>query len=310
MPAGPIAHSYSDLGLAPTASVTHEEREAGCLTQAKMAHVKEIFSRQGVVVVDAVMSHDALDQLRLVADANIVRAAVDPGGPQLSARAHPWVLPGIIANPIVESVASALLGSADRPGGCQLVAYGAGGGKLPGDLGVQDIHCDNHWDWRTPEKAAAADQPWPHETMSLVANFGCEDITLERGATSIWPCSHKVVSVAKHDRGMHDHGDHMDMEVYWSAEMVGAAARGETWPARMTMSKGAVTFRDTRTWHHAVPLLGTTVGDIRYQNTLVYARKPFGRTRPRADDSVRPSACLHVCRACNGLLSTASSSSV
>ncbi len=293
MPAGPIAHGYSELALAPTASVTPTELAAGCLSDAKMAHVVETFSRQGVVVVDGMISHDALDQLRRLADENIVRAAVDPDGPQRSARAHPWVLPEIIANPIMESVASALLSCATRPGGCQLVAYGAGGGKLPGDSGVQDIHCDNHWDWRTPEMAAAADQPWPHDTMSLVVNFGCEHITLERGATSIWPCSHKVVSVAKHDRGMHDHGDSTDMEVYWGAEISEALGRGETWPARMTMSKGAVTFRDTRTWHHAVPLVGTTVDDIRYQNTLVYARKPFGRTRPRADDSVRPTR-LHT----------------
>lgn len=73
-------------------------------------------------------------------------------------------------------------GTTGRAGGCQLVSYGAGGGKLPGDAGVQDIHCDDHWDWHTVEEAAAADQPWPHDTMSLVANFGCEEITLERGA--------------------------------------------------------------------------------------------------------------------------------
>lgn len=300
MPAGPIAHSYSQLGLTPTAAVTAAERAVGCLTEAKMTTVLDTFSRQGVVVLEAVIGHKALDQLRLMADANIVRAAVEPDGLQLSPRAHPWVLPEIIANPIVESVASALLGSTTRLG-CQLVAYGAGEGKLPGDCVVQDIHCDNHWDWRTDREAAAADQPWPHDTMSLVANFGCEDITLERGATSIWPCSHKVLSVAKHDRGMHGHGDNMDMEVYWGAEMAEAVAHGETWPARMTMSKGSVTFRDTRTWHHAVPMVGTTANDIRYQNTLVYARKPSGRTRPRADDSVRPPTSNMTTSVCNSV---------
>ena len=101
--------------------------------------------------------------------------------------------------------------------------------------------------------------------MSLVANFGCTDIICGRGATSIWPCSHKVTAVAEHDRSMHDHGDHMDMEVYWGDQIAGAAAAGETWPARMTMAKGSVTFRDTRTWHHAVPMIGTTADDIRYQ---------------------------------------------
>ena len=38
-----------------------------------------------------------------------------------------------------------------------------------------------------------------------------------------------------------------------------------------------------RVWHHAVPNLSDK---IRYQHTLVYARKPSGLTRPRADYSV------------------------
>ena len=41
---------------------------------------------------------------------------------QLSPRAHPWVLPEVLANPIIEQVVAALLGTAGRPGGAQLVA--------------------------------------------------------------------------------------------------------------------------------------------------------------------------------------------
>jgi hypothetical protein len=43
---------------------------------------------------------------------------------------------------------------------------------------------------------------------------------------------------------MHDRGDNMDMEVCWADEMATAAARGETWAARMTLAKGAVAFRE------------------------------------------------------------------
>ena len=83
---------------------------AGRLTDAKLATIVETFSREGVVVLDAAMDHDALDQLRLFSDANIVRAATILDGPQLAPRAHPWVLAEIVANPIVEGVAAALLG--------------------------------------------------------------------------------------------------------------------------------------------------------------------------------------------------------
>jgi len=111
MPAGPIAHGYSrTLGLVPTAAVTPAEATAGRLTDAKLATIVETFSREGVVVLDAAMDHDALDQLRLFSDANIVRAATILDGPQLAPRAHPWVLAEIVANPIVEGVAAALLG--------------------------------------------------------------------------------------------------------------------------------------------------------------------------------------------------------
>eukprot|EP01052_Picozoa_sp_SAG31_P059997 SAG31_NODE_19220_length_609_cov_0.805882_1_plen_128_part_01 len=78
--------------------------------------------------------------------------------------------------------------------------------------------------------------------------------------------------------------DDMNMEKYFGGDMVAAHERGETYPARLTLAKGAVAFRDTRLWHHAVPNLSET--HIRHMVAMVYARRPFGITVPRADPSV------------------------
>ena len=88
--------------------------------------------------------------------------------------------------------------------------------------------------------------------MSLVANWGTDDITLERGATALWPCSHRVVGVATHSRAdLRD--DSMDLEEFHGDAVWSAYEAGQTYPARMVLAKGSVAFRDTRIFHHAVP---------------------------------------------------------
>ena len=90
------------------------------------------------------------------------------------------------------------------------------------------------------------------ETMSLVANWSTDDITLERGATALWPCSHRVVGVATHSRAdLRD--DSMDLEEFYGDAVWSAYEAGQTYPARMVLAKGSVAFRDTRIFHHAVP---------------------------------------------------------
>ena len=88
--------------------------------------------------------------------------------------------------------------------------------------------------------------------MSLVANWGTDDITLERGATALWPCSHKVVGVATHSRA-DLRNDSMDLEECYGDAVWDAYEAGQTYPARMVLAKGSVAFRDTRIFHHAVP---------------------------------------------------------
>eukprot|EP01043_Picozoa_sp_COSAG02_P031023 COSAG02_NODE_2006_length_10124_cov_6.398664_3_plen_83_part_00 len=80
----------------------------------------------------------------------------------------------------------------------------------------------------------------------------------------------------------------MDMQVYWGAENNIRSLRTQ---GDMASSHEKLEGRSDFPRHSNVApccTVGTTVDDIRYQNTLVYARKPFGRTRPRANDSVRP----------------------
>lgn len=238
--------------LAPDAAVSAREVADGRLAASTLAVLRRNFTENGVVVLDGVLPTEALDTLRDIMDANTVRGAVDPDWDGLIVPRHePWVLPDIVCNPLVEQVAAELLGTTGVAGGALLTIYQSNT-NLPGTASIQEMHLDDHWDWPDAASAARADQPHPHETMSLVANFGTSDITLDRGATVIWPRSHRVVGVAAHSRADLRH-DSMDLEEFFGEAVWSAYEAGETYPARMALSKGAVAFRDTRCWHHAVP---------------------------------------------------------
>ena len=152
MPAGPIARAFSQLGLTQTAAVSPTEVAVGQLGAAKLAFLTESFARDGVIVLGAVISAEALDALRGIEDSNTVRQIIDPGwSGKITPHRHPGVLPQTVDNPVIEQVVAALLG-VEQLGGAEIVScsvYG-GGGRTPGTDEVQDIHCDNHWDWAKP----------------------------------------------------------------------------------------------------------------------------------------------------------------
>ena len=76
-------------------------------------------------------------------------------------RCHPYVHPEIVANPIIEQVAGAVLH------GLVYIRYVNGNTACPGAT-VQGLHVDTQGDWG----------------MKLAVNFSVDDITPENGATS------------------------------------------------------------------------------------------------------------------------------
>ena len=97
-------------------------------------------------------------------------------------------LPELVANPLIEQVAAAVLGRSARPRGAFHPAVGAArhvawlgfhngncatpfAGPHAGNSGYQGLHTDGGWCYKTQDEAAAAGATWPPLTTCLHVNF-------------------------------------------------------------------------------------------------------------------------------------------
>ena len=99
-------------------------------------------------------------------------------------RCAPWVHGEVVANPILEQLAAAVLGP------CFLGFYN-GNTNTPQsgaafDNHSQPMHADGDWVWKNEAEAAAAGVPWPPPATGVVMNFGVDDIT-DLDGTEVWP---------------------------------------------------------------------------------------------------------------------------
>jgi hypothetical protein len=95
-------------------------------------------------------------------------------------RCAPWVREEFVANPIIEQIASAILGPAP------FLSWYNGNFNSPGSA-PQIIHPDHEWAFQTPTAAAAAGHPWPHRATTINVNFGTAAVDRTNGGTEIWP---------------------------------------------------------------------------------------------------------------------------
>jgi hypothetical protein len=224
-----------------TEYVSAAEVAAGLLQPEKLARVVSAYEADGLCVLCNVIPPTVLDELchRYDFDAAHRYVSGDPfkggqKGPALNPdyngnlhlqlnlpRCHPYVRPEIVANPIIEQVAAAVLH------GPVFIRYINGNTACPGAT-YQGLHVDTQGD----------------AGMKLAVNFGVEDITPHNGATEVWPGSH--IGTLKPTDSLDASGKHAALV----AERRAMPGRG---PTQLAVPKGAVCLRDLRVWHRAMP---------------------------------------------------------
>ena len=212
-------------------TLSTQERSAEALSPAHLDQAAAAIREEGFVVLEDIVAHDHLDQLRermdqdsrrLIAAERWGGAGGLPGhlqqGPPPFA---PYVHRDIVANPFVIQLSQALLGDGFFNG------FYSGNSNCPGS-GTQPLHRD-------------ADHLWPglaqaHPPAQVVVNVSPHDVSEENGSVELWPGTHLITDV----------GSVVDAETE-------AARRAVAPPVRGNVRKGSVLMRDMRLWHRGVP---------------------------------------------------------
>lgn len=218
------------IEVTPTAPERAEERFGTATLQRAMAALRE----DGFVVIDDVVHHSHLDQLRERMNEDLEKIRALPVVPHNfvwgNIQQHPppdadLVFRDVVANPFVCQVTRALLGSG---------AFNeclTGNTNVPGS-GLQPVHVDEGQLWPNLEAA--------HPPSRLVVNVALSETTEKNGAIELWP------------------GTHLDPHMVIGAnirvpEELVAARRAVCRPLLGATRKGAVLIRDMRLWHRGTP---------------------------------------------------------
>jgi hypothetical protein len=227
-------------------AATPHDHETGTLPEEILGNLREAIFTDGYAVVSNLVSKKTRELLlpSILEDVSLVRSSGEltphekgtgQGHLQLGLRRYaPYVCPDLAANPLIESVVATVLGS-----GAWLGFYN-GNVNCPGS-GSQPLHFDRPYSWKTSEEAASDGQPWPPPTTTLSCSVALADITIEKGATEIYPGSQRETEVATWTTNRLK--DRPDLLEAWGP------------PGRMEIPAGAVCFRDPRMWHRGVPNL-------------------------------------------------------
>ena len=212
-------------------ALSKQERSAEALSSANLNRAASAMRNDGYVVLEDIVAHAHLDQLRermdrdsqqLVAAEQWSGAGGLPGHLMLGAPPFaPFVFRDIVANPFVIQLSQALLGDSFFNG-----LY-SGNTNCPGNA-TQPLHRDADHLW--PDLAVA------HPVASLVVNIVPQDASDENGSTELWPGTHLDPSF----------GSVIDAETE-------AARRAVAGPIRGDARKGSVLIRDIRLWHRGMP---------------------------------------------------------
>ena len=223
---------------------TPEDQDAGTLPDEVLRDLREAIATEGYAVVSNIVSEKTRELLlpSILEDVDIVRSSGEltpheqhtgVGHLQLGLRRYaPYVCADLAANPLIESVVEAVLGD-----GAWLGFYN-GNVNCPGST-YQPLHFDRPFSWKTREEAEADGKSWPPPATTLSCSIALADITVDSGATEIYPGSQRETEVATWTTNRLK--DRPDLLKVWGP------------PERMEIPAGAVCFRDPRMWHRGVP---------------------------------------------------------
>lgn len=228
-----------------TYELTNEEASNGTIDPDKLKRIVHDISDRGYAVVAGLISDESRQLLMnsVLEDAEIIRGSGEmtdhekrtgQGHLQLGLRRRaPYVCSDLVVNPAIEAIVAEILGE-----GAWLGFYN-GNVNLPGSTN-QPLHFDRPFSWKTEEQARQAGENWPPRATTLSCSVALQEITVENGATEIYPGTHKETAVADWPLGERPEY-YPDLIERWSP------------PARMAIPAGGVCFRDPRMWHRGMP---------------------------------------------------------
>ena len=212
-------------------ALSAQERSDETLSPTHLEQALSAIRDDGFVVLEDIIAHDHLDQLRermdedsrrLIAAERWGGAGGLPGHLQQGAPPFaPFVFGDIVANPFVIQVSRAILGDGF------FNSFYSGNSNCPGS-GTQPLHRDSDHLW--------PGLPVAHPPPRLVVNISPHDVSEENGSVELWPGTHLDTSV----------GSVPDADEE-------AARRAVVPPVRGNARKGSALIRDMRVWHRGVP---------------------------------------------------------
>jgi hypothetical protein len=238
---------------------TVDEVGSGSLTSERQSMVLESIRTLGAAIVTGAVSLEHCDALRAAMLEELDAAARQPLALDIPGHVQHNPPPrardlyaDIIANPIVTSIARALMGRV------RLSLY-TGNTMLPHTTQQQPLHWDEYQLWPGLEQAPPL--------AALAANIPLVDVTLENGAMEVWPGTHLDVRSVQH----------FQKTLLVPHEWIDAR-RAVCPPVRVPMPKGALFLRDLRMWHR-----GTTNSSNEARPLVALSYQPWWY-RPLAID--------------------------
>ncbi|KAI1642153.1 uncharacterized protein F4817DRAFT_353668 [Daldinia loculata] len=233
---------------------SHLEAQKGFLDARNLEKAVGAMHRDGLVVVEDVISHEALDHLnkKMVEDARVLQDRGEDGPfnyntgnvQQDAPPVAEYFNPTIFTNPIATQITTAVLGP--RPKWTFCSANSAMPGGTPAR---QPVHSD-------------ADFQHPDHPFALVVNVPLVTMTPENGSTEIWLGTHKHDANVDGQEGAH--GERASGRIRDSL----LAERKEVCPpSQPVIQKGSVVIRDLRLWHAGMPNLAR---DVRVMLAMIH----------------------------------------
>lgn len=241
-----------------TYELTDREIRHGRFEPEKLKQIGADIRARGFAVVSGLVSEESRQLLMesVLEDAEAVRANGETDHEKRTGQGHlqlglrrraPYVRKDLVANPLIEAIVAEILGE-----GAWLGFYN-GNVNMPGST-YQPLHFDRPFSWRSEEQARAEGEDWPPRATTLSCSVALQEITVEKGATEIYPGTHKETAVAEWPLGERPES-HPELIKKWEPS------------ARMEIPAGGICFRDPRMWHRGMP---NASGQVRPMIALTY----------------------------------------
>ncbi|KAJ7698891.1 hypothetical protein B0H17DRAFT_1328361 [Mycena rosella] len=227
------------------------EKGKGRLDQRHLQKALEALHKDGIVVVEDVVDHAAIDKLnaRMIKDTRVLmdRGHDGPFNYNLGnlQQSPPFEVenfhPNIFFNPFATQLTGSFLGG--RP----IVSFLSSNVAVKAEEG-QPIHCD-------------ADFDHPKIPFATVVNVGLIDMEPSNGSTEIWPGTHTDTDISFYEG---DHGERASGRI---RQNYLEARRAISPPFQPVIKKGSIVVRDLRLWHAGMP---NRTDDIRVMLAMIH----------------------------------------